>query len=130
MFQYILAAALILHGLANLGGVAAPFTSSGNGFSNQHWVFSSGVVLHSMAGKTYGLVWLLSTILLVASGLGLIRGQPWWLTAAIAGSATSFLAIAPWWGVVPPGARFGAIFDVLMLVLLLSPLGIRIAESI
>ena len=70
-------------------------------------------------GRIFGLFWLLSTILLVADGLGLILGWSWWANAAVLGSIFSFIAIVPWWNTVVPGARFGAIFDLVMIAALL-----------
>ncbi len=121
--KFVLAIPLILHGLANLGGVAAFLLGANNGFNDRPWLFSAGITRRSAAARLFGLVWLLSTIALVASGAGLILGQAWWWAMAIAGSALSLLAIAPWWNTVVPGARFAAIFDIAMLVFLLSPWG-------
>jgi hypothetical protein len=56
--------------------------------------------------------------------------QPWWKLVAILGCGFSLVAIASWWQAVPAGARFGAIFDLVVIVLLISPLGERIAQSV
>ncbi|OGO67000.1 MAG: hypothetical protein A2Z49_03545 [Chloroflexi bacterium RBG_19FT_COMBO_56_12] len=75
-----------------------------------------------MIPALFSLVWLASTICPVSAGAGLLLGQPWWIPAAIAGSICSLVAILPWWKAVVPGAYFGAVFDVVVSILLLSPL--------
>lgn len=80
----------------------------------------------SWAGKAFSLLWLASTVCLVAAGAGLFLHKSWWLSLAVAGCICSAVAILPWWKAVPPGARFGGIFDLAMILLLLSPLGAKI----
>lgn len=123
MVSVVIAFPLIMHGLANLAGVFAPWSKSLLGFSEASWIFPGNVTLRSAAGRAFSLVWFLSTVCLVGAGVGLILGQAGWLRLAISGCLVSLAAILPWWRAVPPGARFGAVFDVLVVVLLLSPLG-------
>lgn len=103
MWRYVLAVVLIGHGLANMAGIMAPWTKSGQGFSDRPWIFSRGITLRSTVGHLFSLVWLLSTIGLVAAGVGLLTGQAWWRT-------------------VPPGARAAAAIDLVLYAFLLSPL--------
>ena len=110
---------LILPGLPNRAGVVEAFASKPCSFADRPCIFSLGVRLPSPVGRIFGLFWLLSTILLVADGLGLILGWSWWANAAVLGSIFSFIAIVPWWNTVVPGARFGAIFDLVMIAALL-----------
>lgn len=74
-------------------------------------------------GRAYSLLWLLSALGLLGAGLGLIFAQGWWCALAIAASAISLVSIVPWWKAVPPGAKFGAFFDLFAILFLLSPLG-------
>ena len=126
MWRYVLAVVLIGHGLANVAGVVAPWTKSGRGFSDRPWIFSRGITLRSTVGRFFSLVWLLSTIGLVAAGVGLLTGQAWWRTAALAGVLASLAAILPWWRTVPPGARAAAAIDLILYAFLLSPLSSQI----
>lgn len=119
MWNYLFAFPLVMHGLANLTGVMETFGPGPRGFNDKPWVFSAGVKLQSPIGRIFGLFWLLSTLLLVASGLGLIFNWNGWEAAAILGCTCSFIAIAPWWNTVVPGARFGALFDVAVILALL-----------
>jgi len=130
MIKFVLAIPLILHGLANLAGVFAPWTQGLQGFANAAWIFSNGVTYTSAAGRFFSLFWLASTVCLIASGAGLLARQAWWPTLAILGCALSAAAILPWWRAVPPGARFGAIFDLVAILLLVSPLGERIVHAV
>lgn len=122
MWKYIIALPLILHGLANLGGVVAPWTASLSGFKNGSWLFGSGVKFRGLAGRASSVLWLLSTLMLCGAGVGLLLGESWWVTSAIIGAAASLVVIFIWWKAVPPGARFGAFFDAVLLVVLTSPL--------
>jgi hypothetical protein len=122
MLKYVIAIPLIMHGLANLGGVFAPWTKGMQGFKDVPWLFSQTITFKSGVGKAFSLAWLASTICLVAAGVGVLLGQPWWIPLAIAGCICSLAAILPWWKAVVPGAHFGAVFDVLVSILLLSPM--------
>ena len=122
MIRFLVAILLIMHGLANLGGALAFGGKSPQGFTTQPSVISPKLHMHSTFGRLWGLVWLLSALALVAAGLAAIFRRDSWLTLSILGSTLSFSAIAPWWNTVPPGARFGAIFDLFVLAILLSPI--------
>jgi hypothetical protein len=126
MWRLVFAIPLIMHGLANLAGVFAPWSKSLLGFSDSEWLLPGRVNLRSLMGKAWSLVWLASSICLVGAGVGLLLLQDWWLWAGVAGAALSLLSILPWWRAVPPGARFGAIFDLAVILVLLSPLGEQI----
>jgi hypothetical protein len=130
MIVYLVAIPLIVHGLANLAGVFSAWAKSMNGFINTAWIFSTGVILKSGIGQAFSLVWLASTLCLAIAGAGVFLHQPWWKLVAILGCAFSLAAILTWWKAVPGGARFGAIFDLVVIALLASPLGERIAQAV
>lgn len=130
MIRFLIAIPLIIHGLANLGGALAFAGKSPEGFTSQPSVISSKLHMHSTFGRLWGLVWLCSALALVTAGLAAIFRQESWLTLSIAGSALSLAAITPWWNTVPPGARFGAIFDLFILGILLSPISDQLTTII
>jgi len=130
MWKYVLAITLIMHGLANLGGVVAPWTANLSGFTDAPWLFKGGITLRSLAGRASSLLWLFSTLLLIGAGVGLLLGESWWPMLAILGAAFSLGVIFLWWKAVPPGARFGAFFDAILLVVLTSPLREQILASL
>jgi len=124
MFPGLLAAVpLIMHGLANMAGFAAAWLPGTAGFKDDSWLLSAGVTLKSPAGHIFGILWLLSTAALVASGAGLLAHTPWWRWAAVGGAALSLLVILLWLKAVPPGAYAGAVFDLVILAALALPWG-------
>ena len=127
---YLIAIPLIGHGLAHLSGVFAPWSNGAQGFTDAAWLFSNGVTFHSVFSRIYSLVWLAATAGLVLAGVEVILRQKNWIPIAIAGCLLSLAAIVPWWRAVPPGAKVGVAFDLILLVLLLSPLGAKIAQMI
>lgn len=121
MLRYLLVIPVIIHGFAHLSGFLAAFTDADVGYAKTSWVFSKHVFLDSWPGRLFGLVWLLSMIGLTVSGVGILLGQPWWPEVLAASSALSLAAILPWIKTVPPGAIAGAFFDILVLIVLISP---------
>ncbi len=119
ILKYLVVAAFILHGLAHLSGFIAAFTSRDTGFSPKPWLFSPNVTIHSAIGKLFGVLWLVAAIALAGSGLALLLGWAVWPWLPIAGAIVSLLVVAPWWNTVPPGAKAGAVFDLIILVALL-----------
>lgn len=128
MITYLFAIPLIGHGLAHLSGVIAPWQRQLEGFNNAGWLFTDKITLFSALGKGYSLVWLAASACLVLSGTGLLLRQKYWIPTAILGSFLSLIAILSWWKAVPPGAKIGAAFDLLTLIVLFSPLKEKIIE--
>lgn len=121
MWRFIFAFPLFMHGLAHFSGFLASWTSIDAGFPNNPWIISGGVKLRSSLGRIFGLLWLIAMLGLVGSAFGLVFQQAWWPILAIVSSIISLFVIVPWWNSVPPGAKFGALFDLLVIIMLLSP---------
>jgi uncharacterized membrane protein YphA (DoxX/SURF4 family) len=121
MWRIILALTFFAHGIAHLSGLLASWSSGEVGYKNASWIFSSGITLDTPLGKAFGLLWLVAMVGLVGTALGIVRRQTWWPQLAIAASVVSLIVIVPWWNNVPPGAKFGAFFDLLTIVLLSLP---------
>lgn len=130
MTRWLLAAPLILHGIAHISGFISSWTSNLAGFAERPWILSSTVTLRDPLGRAFGLVWLVALGSLVGAGLGLISGQGWWPTLTMIGAVLSLIAIIPWWNTVPPGAKIGAAFNLLIILVLLLPLKSRILEVV
>ena len=128
--KWLFAAPLIVHGLAHISGFIASWTKSLAGYTENPWIFSSTITLQSPAGRAFGLLWLVGSVGFVGTGLGLIFGQNWWPASAMAASVISLVVIVPWWNMVPPGAKFGAFFDVVVIIVLLLPLKDKILELV
>ncbi len=121
--EFLAAVPLIMHGLANLTGFMVSWTAGEFGYANRPWVLSSSVTLKSPLGHIFGLLWLLTTLSLVAAGVGVFTHAAWWRWAAVGGAALSLLVILLWLRTVPPGAYFGALFDLLVIAALALPWG-------
>ena len=121
--RLLLAAPLIVHGLAHLGGFFGLWTSSTDGFTASPWVLPSELVSKSPTGRAFGLAWLAVVVGFVGTGLGLIFGRGWWPSLAIAAAVTSLAVILLCWTTVPAGAKIGAGFDLLVIAVLLLPSG-------
>jgi hypothetical protein len=122
MWKFVLAIPFLFHGLAHLSGFLASWTATDAGYMDKSWIFSPGVYLQSGVGRLFGLLWLVAMAGLIGSALGIITHQEWWPILAIVSGVTSLVVIIPWWNTVPPGAKVGAVFDILMIGMLLSPL--------
>lgn len=122
MIRLVLAVPLIGHGLAHISGFIASWTNNDAGYGRRPWIFSSGVGLQSPLGRLFGLLWLAAAAALVAAGVGLAVEAAWWQTLAVVGALLSLVVILTWWNTVPSGAKIGAAFDLLILMLLLTPL--------
>ena len=130
MVRWLFAAPLILHGIAHISGFIGSWTSNLAGFVERPWILSSTVTLRDPIGRAFGLLWLVALISLVGAGLGLIFGQDWWPSLTVIGAALSLIVILTWWNTVPPGAKVGAAFNLLVIILLLLPLKSRILELV
>lgn len=133
--KYVVAFLLVMHGLAHVTGILGAWASGEQGFQDEAWIFSRGVTARSAMGQVWSLLWLVALIGFVGGGLGLLFGSgtestPWWPTLAIAAAAVSLVAIVPWLRVVPPGAWAGVLFDLLILVALLSPWSDQIVAAL
>ena len=122
MIQLLFALPLLIHGVAHIGGFRASWTSHESGFKDRPWLFSKDGTLQSPIGRIFGVLWLVAAAAFLVAGLGLLFSQPWWPTVAVPAAILSLVVILPWWNAVPLISKIGAAFDVLVLVVLLTPL--------
>jgi hypothetical protein len=130
MLKFLAAFLLIMHGLAHVTGPIGLWGSGRQAFADRPWIFSTGVTARSLVGRLWGCLWLLAAFALLGAGLGLLFDQAWWPLLAVVGAGISLVAIGPWLKVVPPGAWAGALFDLLILVALLSRQSGHIVELV
>jgi hypothetical protein len=130
MWKILFVLLLVMHGLAHMAGPVGFWSSGSQAFAEKAWLFSKGLTAHSAVGRAFGLVWILAVLGFVGAGLGLLFGQEWWRTLALAAAAISLVSIVPWVWVVPPGAWAGACFDLVILAALLFPWGARLVEAL
>ena len=127
MLKYLIAIPLIMHGLAHLSGFLEAWTPL-HPFAARPWLFSTGVTMDTAVGRLFGLLWLVAAAGLVTAGYGLLAGHEWWPSLALVAALLSLLAIVPWWRTVPPGAWFGALFNLVVVVTLLLPWGDQVVR--
>lgn len=130
ILRFAFALPLILHGLAHISGFLASWTAADVGYSDHAWIFTSNIHIRSPVGKASGLLWLVAAMGLVGSGLGILSGEAWWAELGLAGAAISLVVIISWWNTVPPGAKAGAAFDVIILLGLSTPIQAQIQRLI
>ncbi len=130
MYRIIFSIPIIVHGLAHISGFLAAWTAIDVGYNERPWLFSSSVNLDSPIGKLFGVLWLVAAVGLVSSGLGLLLRQDWWPTVAVLAAAISLVVIVPWGQTVPPGARIGAGFDLLVIIVLQTPIRDRLLDLV
>jgi hypothetical protein len=121
---------MILHGLAHLSGFLATWTNLDVGFQDRNMIFSGKHYLRGYSGKIFGVFWFISMVLLVFSGVALLIGLLWWYEVLLIGVISSLVSIIPGLKCVPPGAKLGAIFDLIVLIILLTPLKSQILQFV
>lgn len=120
--KYIVALALLGHGVGHSLGFLAAWTELPMGFRDHSWVFGGDVKIETGIGRGFGILWLAALAGFIGAALGLLLRQQWWGGLAVAASVLSLLAILPWWNTVTPGPRFWALLvDVVVLLGLLGP---------
>lgn len=113
----------VIHGLAHTVGILAAWTDLDVGFRDALWLLPGKVRLRSPIGSAFGALWLVALIGWVAAGVGAVGGTEWWPALAIGSAVVSLTAMLPWWDAMPPGVRLGILADVVVIVVLISPLG-------
>jgi len=121
LLKLIVATAFTMHGMAHISGFLVSIGKNIDGFHNKAWIFSSGLKLSSPAGRIFGIFWLLSLISFIVAGISIFFHVYWWQYFAQGGAVLSIIAMFPWWKAIPQGAKIGLFFDLLVLVVLLSP---------
>lgn len=121
MWKYLIALALVGHGFAHMTGVLAAWAGVDVGFSKKTWLLSNNVTMADPIGRVFGFIWLAAMLGLLAAAVLLVVGRGQFYPVATAAAILSLAAIVPWWNTVVPGARVGAIFDMLLLVAICLP---------
>ena len=113
---YILIIALLAgHGLAHVSGFLASFTNKDLDFHlEQPCIFSGRILLNKGLGRIFGLLWLIAAFILLLSAIALLLKAHWWLNIALAGAVVSLVTIISFWNSIPPGAKIGAVFDLIV----------------
>jgi len=97
------------------------WTKKDHGFTDNPWLITKGITIKTPLGRSFGILWMLSMIAFISSGVAIVLAHFWWLEALLAGSVLSLIAIIPWWNTVSFCAKIGAIFDLLLIAFVLCP---------
>lgn len=118
----VLVLTLLGHGIGHVMGFLASWTKLPMGFTQSPWIFSKGILIQSVVGKAFGILWLISMGAFIAAAIGLFTGQSWWTSVAIIASFLSLFAFLPWWNTFTPGSKQAAVLvDVVVIAVLLGP---------
>lgn len=120
MVAKIIAIMFIFHGLAHISGFLAAWTSVDAGYKiNQPLLFTKNILLKGILGKIFGIVWLIAMALFLHSAILLFKNsfEPLYILYA---AIFSLLAMIPWWKTIPPGAKAGALLDLIIMILILT----------
>ena len=122
MLRIAISIALIMHGLAQLSGFLHAWTRLDVGYQNHGIIFSSTVKAHSFTGKILSILWLVAMLCLISGGILLWSRELISDTFIISGAAVSLFSSVLWWRDIPPGAKLGCFFNLILLGILTSPL--------
>lgn len=107
IWKIIMLGMLVMHGLGHIVGFLTAWFKLPMGFTENSWVFSSGVTMYSFLGKIFGVIWLAAMVLFLMAAYSLFKNQAIWLTYAVIASICSLVVILPWARTVVPGALYG-----------------------
>ena len=131
MIHFIIALVLFGHGVAHVSGFIASVSKKDIGFHiEKPWIFSNNITLQSPLGKFFGILWLAATAGYVLAAIVLIASNDWWTTLLIPAATVSLLVIIPFWNTVPPGAKFGAFFDLFVIIVFTTSLKEYLSELV
>lgn len=119
MYNFVFGILLVSHGLAHIFDFIAIQSPGGERAKAESRTSPS-------RPRLVLLLWLAAAWTLTGSGLGIFFDQDWWPMAAIFGAMLSLAAIIPWWNRVRRSSKLGVMLDIIILVVLLTPLRERV----
>ncbi|NIM92422.1 MAG: DoxX family membrane protein [Anaerolineales bacterium] len=128
MYRFVFGILLVSHGLAHIFDFIALQKYVGE--EDKVRTSSSRSRLGGSRSCATGLMWIAAAWALVGSGIGIFLGKDWWSTIAIVGAVLSLGAVIPWWNRTRRSAKLGVVLDVIIIVVLLTPLKETIFELI
>jgi hypothetical protein len=131
MLRWLIALALLMHGVGHITFFLAAWTQVPMGYAANPWLLPGEFMVDSAVGKAFGLLWLLAMVGFVGAALGLIGRQPWWPSLAVASAAVSLVVLLPWWNTVDPSTRTWALLaDLVVIVAFAFPWRDRVIASL
>jgi hypothetical protein len=105
MIRWLIAIAMLMHGVGHIMFFLEAFTDSPMGFSSAPWLLGGGFTVDSPVGKASGLLWLLAMLGFMAAAIGLVTRTEWWPALAVAAAVVSLVVLIPWWNTITPSSR-------------------------
>ena len=119
LWRIIFALVLGAHGIGHLVFLVSILGLGDWGGPSQSWLLANlaGGAVQRVVG---GLIWIVALGGFVAAAVGLLAGQPWWRTLAVASAGVSLLGMALFWTNPPASSALSAtVFDIAVLVALI-----------
>lgn len=117
MIRWLIAIAMLMHGVGHIMFFLEAFTGSPMGFSTAPWLLPGGFTVDSPVGKAFALLWLLAMLGFMAAAIGLVARQEWWPALAVAAAVVSLVVLLPWWNTITPSSRMWVLLaDVVVIV--------------
>ena len=105
MIRWLIAIAMLMHGVGHIVFVMAAFTETPMEFSTAPWLLPGAFTVDSPVGKAFALLWLLAMLGFMVAAVGLILRKEWWPSLAVAAAVVSLVVLLPWWNTITPSSR-------------------------
>jgi hypothetical protein len=116
--------------LAHVSGFIASFFKKDMDYKvDQPWIFSAKITLKTTVGRFFGVFWLLAMAGYLLAAIGILSDFSWGTSPLFPAAILSLLTIVPFWNTVPPGAKIGAAFDILVLIVISTSLQEKLIAS-
>jgi len=105
MIRWLIAIAMLMHGVGHIVFVMAAFTETPMEFSTAPWLLPGAFTVDSPVGKAFALLWLLAMLGFMVAAVGLILRKEWWPALVVAAAVVSLVVLLPWWNTITPSSR-------------------------
>jgi len=105
MIRWLIAIAMLMHGVGHIVFVMAAFTETPMEFSTAPWLLPGAFTVDSPVGKAFALLWLLAMLGFMVAAVGLILRKEWWPALVVAAAVVSLVVLLPWWNTITPSLR-------------------------
>lgn len=116
MIRWLIAIAMLMHGVGHIMFFLEAFGASPMGFSNEPWLLPGAFTVTSPVGKAFGLLWLLAMLGFAGAAIGLVMRQAWWPSLAVASAVISLVVLLPWWNTIVPSSRIWVLLADLVVI--------------
>lgn len=131
MIRWLIAIAMLMHGVGHIVFVLAAFTETPMEFSTAPWLLPGAFTVDSPVGKAFALLWLLAMLGFMVAAVGLILRKEWWPSLAVAAAVVSLVVLLPWWNTITPSSRVWVLLaDVVVIAAFGMPWKDKVVQSL